>query len=170
MWPTYTSSCIKLTTKLKRRRRVLFNKDPHLFSNVYTGQPFSFLIGLRRINSSNNNSGFQWIDGSPVEYSQWYEEEPNNGETEVHQITENCVIMGWHNDKSRVLNWSETPCNFSSTFYICQRTTGNACKGERILKQLRFNYLVPRHCFFNEKYLQMALKIQFLIFLNSKSF
>ena len=32
-------------------------------------------IGLKR----NDNGGFEWIDGSPLDYTSWGDGEPNNG-------------------------------------------------------------------------------------------
>ena len=87
---------------------------------IYADPPYSFLIGLKRINSLNSNRGFQWIDGSSVKYSSWYHGEPNN------HFNESCVIMGWFYDKDRYLSWADVPCNTGAkTFYVCQRATGN---------------------------------------------
>ena len=94
--------------------------------SVCADSPYSFLIGLKRINSLNSNDGFKWVDGSSVVYSQWYDGEPNNGGTSEVKIVENCVIMGWFYDKLQGLAWTDVPCNPSTeTFYVCQRDLGN---------------------------------------------
>ena len=95
--------------------------------SIYVDPPYSFLIGLKRINSLNNNGGFQWIDGSSVEYSTWYQEEPNNDGLDNSEINEGCVIMGWFYGKTRNLRWADVPCNTGrNTFYVCQQAAGNA--------------------------------------------
>ena len=97
-----------------QRRILLFSR------RFYTGSPYRFFIGLRRINNNNNNDAFQWIDGSLLSsgsgYSDWRSEEPNNQAT-----GEDCVTIGFERSLDPAYNWVDVPCSSGQYRYICER-------------------------------------------------
>uniref|UniRef100_F6XAV8 C-type lectin domain-containing protein n=3 Tax=Ciona intestinalis TaxID=7719 RepID=F6XAV8_CIOIN len=80
-----------------------------------TDRPHSFYIGLLRINGTKH--GFQWIDGTPLTFTQWRNREPNN-----KLQMEDCVQMGRRGRLDATYSWNDMPCH-SNTKVICQRPT-----------------------------------------------
>ena len=86
----------------------------------YAGKPYSFFIGLRRINNSNTNDAFQWIDGTLLSggsgYSDWERNEPND-----HR--EKCVTMGRPVHFNPAYEWIDISCTVGDrqSRYICER-------------------------------------------------
>ncbi|NXE05186.1 MRC1 protein, partial [Lophotis ruficrista] len=70
------------------------------------GKLESYLIGLIR----NADQQFSWMDGSPVHYAAWAQDEPNFADAQ-----ENCVVL----NKNDGL-WNDVSCGFSNG-YICER-------------------------------------------------
>ncbi|XP_026691695.2 uncharacterized protein LOC100177787 [Ciona intestinalis] len=92
---------------------------------ISTGRPHSFYIGLLRIINGTKH-GFQWMDGTPLTFTQWRNREPNN-----KLQMEGCVQMGRRGRLEVTYSWNDMPCH-SNTKIICQRpvkekvTTSNA--------------------------------------------
>ncbi|NWS70861.1 MRC1 protein, partial [Crotophaga sulcirostris] len=70
------------------------------------GKLESYLIGLIQ----NADRQFSWMDGSPVHYAAWAQDEPNFAGAQ-----ENCVVL---NKKDGL--WNDVNCGFSNG-YICER-------------------------------------------------
>ena len=85
----------------------------------FIGGSYSLYIGLRRRNNINNNAGFEWTDGTPVTYSDWYEGEPSN-----HENKENCVVMEMGEAYDKNFKWNDVRCDTWDAYYICQRASG----------------------------------------------
>nr|XP_009671983.1 PREDICTED: LOW QUALITY PROTEIN: macrophage mannose receptor 1-like [Struthio camelus australis] len=77
----------------------------------------AFWIGLFRLNP---DEGFTWIDGSPVIYENWNEDEPNN-----HEETEHCVMF----NKSPQMRWNDLSCEHLLN-WICEVKKGTLLKPE----------------------------------------
>ncbi|NWH78351.1 MRC1 protein, partial [Piaya cayana] len=75
----------------------------HILKN---GKLESYLIGLIQ----DADQQFSWMDGSPVHYAAWAQDEPNFANAE-----ENCVVL----NKNDGL-WNDVSCGFSNG-YICER-------------------------------------------------
>ena len=86
--------------------------------------PYSFFIGLRRIENTSGLSQFAWVDGTPLSstWSNWFTGEPNNFAVN-RADKENCVIMGWTFDLDSTFRWRDVSCSFISRV-ICERTVG----------------------------------------------
>ena len=72
-------------------------------------------IGMAR----NEQGGFEWIDGSGVDYEAWQKGEPNNGSWDG----ENCVIQngqGFWNDVSCDGTWADAICRKPSLHEWCE--------------------------------------------------
>ncbi|XP_015227054.1 PREDICTED: macrophage mannose receptor 1-like [Cyprinodon variegatus] len=67
----------------------------------------SWYIGL----SVDLDGSFWWMDGTPVSYQRWEEDQPNS-----NAFDENCVTMGYH-----MGYWRTTNCGRESQF-ICKRS------------------------------------------------
>ena len=86
--------------------------------------PYSFFVGLRRINSNNTNDAFQWIDGTLLSsgsgYSNWRSGEPNN--QGGPPSGEDCVTMGFQSFFEPAYNWIDGSCADSllGNRYICE--------------------------------------------------
>lgn len=76
----------------------------------------SIWLGGRR--SEEDSSLFQWIDGTPFEFQDWAEGEPNN-----FRGNENCVSQGFFFTKTE--NWNDADCAQPRP-YICRATTPQA--------------------------------------------
>ena len=67
----------------------------------------------------NEQGGFEWIDGSGVDYEAWQKGEPNNGSWDG----ENCVIQngqGFWNDVSCDGTWADAICRKPSLHEWCE--------------------------------------------------
>ncbi|XP_056425130.1 CD209 antigen-like protein C [Hyla sarda] len=83
-------------------------KDESEMSSLWTFiQQEAFWIGLRR--DPKDIDMWVWTDGSPLTYSAWYEDEPNNVEKNEH-----CVET-W----GAVQSWNDRPCQEKRN-YICR--------------------------------------------------
>ncbi|XP_064018402.1 macrophage mannose receptor 1-like [Pogoniulus pusillus] len=77
----------------------------------------SFWIGLFLLNA---DEGFAWVDGSPVVYENWDEDEPNN-----HRNLEHCVML----NGSPQLRWNDLSCE-QLLSWICETQKGTLLKPE----------------------------------------
>ena len=88
--------------------------------DVCLGAPFSFFIGLRRVNPDEKPNSFQWRDESQLTWSNWLPGEPNNSPVGGDGM-ESCVIMGWTFSLDSTFQWRDVLCNFIARF-ICEKT------------------------------------------------
>ncbi|NXO00783.1 MRC1 protein, partial [Rhinopomastus cyanomelas] len=77
----------------------------------------AFWIGLFLLNP---DEGFAWIDGSPVTYENWDEDEPNNNEGLEH-----CVMI----NRSPQMRWNDLRCE-NLLNWICEIKKGTVLKPE----------------------------------------
>ncbi|NXS91912.1 MRC1 protein, partial [Jacana jacana] len=77
----------------------------------------AFWIGLFLLNP---DEGFAWIDGSPVTYEHWDEDEPNN-----HGENEHCVMF----NGSPQMRWNDMRCEHLLN-WICETKKGTLLKPE----------------------------------------
>uniref|UniRef100_A0A8C8BII7 MRC1 protein n=1 Tax=Otus sunia TaxID=257818 RepID=A0A8C8BII7_9STRI len=77
----------------------------------------AFWIGLFLLNP---DEGFAWIDGSPVIYENWDEDEPNN-----HEELEHCVMF----NRSPQMRWNDLRCEHLLN-WICETKKGTILKPE----------------------------------------
>uniref|UniRef100_A0A8B9RWH5 Macrophage mannose receptor 1 n=1 Tax=Accipiter nisus TaxID=211598 RepID=A0A8B9RWH5_9AVES len=77
----------------------------------------AFWIGLFLLNP---DEGFAWIDGSPVIYENWDEDEPNN-----HEELEHCVMF----NRSPQMRWNDLRCEHLLN-WICETKKGTMLKPE----------------------------------------
>ncbi|XP_017584697.1 PREDICTED: macrophage mannose receptor 1 isoform X1 [Corvus brachyrhynchos] len=77
----------------------------------------AFWIGLFLLNP---DEGFAWIDGSPVIYENWDENEPNN-----HGELEHCVML----NRSPQMRWNDLRCEHFLN-WICETKKGTLVKPE----------------------------------------
>ena len=114
---TAVKRCLLYTLKKRALSQLQFKVVHQAY---FIAPPYSFYIGLKRI--SNERYGFEWIDGSPLTYSDWYPGDPNNAATGPSASNyEGCVTMGWRYSNERGLQWGDVQCNNWQSLYICQR-------------------------------------------------
>ncbi|XP_018764911.2 macrophage mannose receptor 1-like [Serinus canaria] len=77
----------------------------------------AFWIGLFLLNP---DEGFSWIDGSPVIYENWEENEPNN-----YKELEHCVMV----NRSPQMRWNDLRCEHLLN-WICETKKGTLIKPE----------------------------------------
>ncbi|XP_030827447.1 LOW QUALITY PROTEIN: macrophage mannose receptor 1-like [Camarhynchus parvulus] len=77
----------------------------------------AFWIGLFLLNP---DEGFSWIDGSPVIYENWEEDEPNN-----YKELEHCVMF----NRSPQMRWNDLHCEHLLN-WICETKKGTLIKPE----------------------------------------
>ncbi|XP_015472732.1 macrophage mannose receptor 1-like [Parus major] len=77
----------------------------------------AFWIGLFLLNP---DEGFAWIDGSPVIYENWEENEPNN-----YEELEHCVMF----NRSPKMHWNDLRCEHLLN-WICETKKGTLIKPE----------------------------------------
>nr|XP_014124972.1 macrophage mannose receptor 1 [Zonotrichia albicollis] len=77
----------------------------------------AFWIGLFLLNP---DEGFSWIDGSPVIYENWEEDEPNN-----YKELEHCVMF----NRSPQMRWNDLRCEHLLN-WICETKKGTLIKPE----------------------------------------
>ncbi|XP_051465466.1 macrophage mannose receptor 1-like isoform X2 [Apus apus] len=85
----------------------------------------AFWIGLFLLNP---DEGFAWIDGSPVTYENWDEDEPNN-----HEEREHCVMF----NRSPQMRWNDLRCEHLLN-WICETKKGTLLKPEPHDYQLEY--------------------------------
>nr|XP_039268230.1 snaclec coagulation factor IX/factor X-binding protein subunit A-like [Styela clava] len=76
-----------------------------------TGKASGYFIGLRDV---HNNGTFRWNDGTPMEYQNWNEGQPN-----VRGI-QTCVTMGFRQSDEQ-LRWHDYYCADGGMGFVCQR-------------------------------------------------
>ena len=87
------------------------SRDGNAKSNQYDQYTW---IGL--FTKTNDNSVYQWSDGSPVNYNNWIPGEPNN------PGTEKCVNL-WYDRSDITLHnhWDNSGCASSMRNYVCKK-------------------------------------------------
>ena len=115
---SYTSHCCTILT-ITRHKGQIFCQPQYVyyFTDNITSKPYSFFIGLTRINPGS--SVFVWWDGSTIttQHQQWANGEPNNN----NGNNKKCVQMGGRDvSDHQDYMWKDYECSLNGRI-ICQR-------------------------------------------------
>ncbi|XP_070535731.1 macrophage mannose receptor 1-like [Ptychodera flava] len=80
--------------------------EQNYIENIIYENSLNIWLGLVR----TDLGGFEWVDGSPLDYTKWNEGEPNN-----YDNIEDCVELYYYTK-----NWNDVSC-YNSAGYICKR-------------------------------------------------
>ena len=122
-WSIFGNACYKVsneTTDWYDAERTCNESGAHLTS-IHSKEESDFFLGLQHTSSDNfwigghrSDGVFKWIDGTTIDYTNWWTNEPNNDGG-----NENCIETFRTSDNK----WNDLACNAQLNF-LCKKQLG----------------------------------------------
>ena len=124
-WSIYGNACYKVsdeTTYWYDAERTCNEFGAHLTS-IHSKEEADFILSLLRGSSDQSfligghriGGVFKWIDGSKIDYTNWWRNEPNNDGG-----NENCINIVSRPGQHDHITWNDLPCHFQQKF-LCKK-------------------------------------------------
>ena len=123
-WSIFGNACYKVsneTTDWYDAERTCNEYGAHLTS-IHSKEEADFILSLQHTSSANiwiggHRSGnvFKWIDGTTIDYTNWWTNEPNNDGG-----NENCINIISRPGQHDHITWNDLACRFQRKF-LCKK-------------------------------------------------